>query len=78
MFHGSDTRVVSLIAEAANGHEDGVYRVMAALGTICQGAPAYAALAKELGVVAVASSIAAKHSSQKVRECAQQLGAACM
>ena len=51
---------------------------MAALGTICQGAPAYAALAKELGVVAVASSIAAKHSSQKVRECAQQLGAACM
>jgi len=67
-----------LHTEAANGHEDGVYRVMAALGTICQGAPSYSALAKELGVVAVAATIASKHSSAKVRECAQQLGAACM
>ena len=65
-------------AAGASGHEDAVYRVMAAMGTICQGAPAYSALAKELGVPAVAAGIASKSSSQKVRECAQQLGAACM
>lgn len=55
-----------------------MYRALTGVGTICQGAPVYSALAKELGVPAVAAGLATKHSSQKVRECAQQLCAACM
>ena len=65
-------------AAGANAHEDALYRILAAVGTICQGAPIYSTLAKELGIPSIAASIATKHSSRKVRECAQQLCAALM
>ena len=56
-------------AAGASGHEDGVYRVMAAIGTICVAAPAYQSVASELGVLAVADRLAAQHSSPKVPAC---------